>query len=163
MPLRHRARLVAPLLRDEHHDLRVAALGLLGKMRAEPLAPHAAGLVLCLEDATSAAVREAAVELLARHAAALLSPHADAIAERTRHADAKTRYAALDALSRHPSVRAARLADVVARLDDREAFRHFHERARDNAWRRLAGEPLAGLAYRLDAGLYGLGRPATYE
>jgi phosphatidylserine/phosphatidylglycerophosphate/cardiolipin synthase-like enzyme len=48
-------------------------------------------------------------------------------------------------------------------LDDREAFRHFHERARDNAWRRLAGEPLAGLAYRLDAGLYGLGRPATYE
>jgi phosphatidylserine/phosphatidylglycerophosphate/cardiolipin synthase-like enzyme len=54
--------------------------------------------------------------------------------------------------------------DVDTRaLEDVEAFRRFHEHARDNTWRRLAGEPLAGLAYRLDAALYGLGRPARYE
>jgi cardiolipin synthase len=48
-------------------------------------------------------------------------------------------------------------------LDGVAAIRRFHERARDNAWRRLAGGPLEGLAYTLDAGLYGLGPPARFE
>ncbi|MEN8184597.1 MAG: phospholipase D family protein [Myxococcota bacterium] len=48
-------------------------------------------------------------------------------------------------------------------LDDVAAFRRFHEHALANTWRRLTGEPLQGLAYRLDAGLYGLGRPARSE
>jgi phosphatidylserine/phosphatidylglycerophosphate/cardiolipin synthase-like enzyme len=47
-------------------------------------------------------------------------------------------------------------------LDDRAALRRFHEQARDNAWRRLAGQPLEGLAYQLDASLYGLGPPARF-
>jgi len=47
-------------------------------------------------------------------------------------------------------------------LDDVSALRRFHEQARDNAWRRLAGEPLEGLAYRLDVALYGLGPPARF-
>jgi phosphatidylserine/phosphatidylglycerophosphate/cardiolipin synthase-like enzyme len=46
--------------------------------------------------------------------------------------------------------------------DDLGAFRSFHDHARANAWRRLAGEPLQGLAYRLDAGLYGLAPPIRF-
>jgi len=43
--------------------------------------------------------------------------------------------------------------------DDVAAFETFHGRARANAWRKLAGQPLPHLAYRLDAALYGLGTP----
>ncbi len=46
---------------------------------------------------------------------------------------------------------------------DREAFAEFHVRARDNAWRRLAMAPMEGLAYQVDASLYGLGEPADEE
>ena len=51
----------------------------------------------------------------------------------------------------------------TADLDDTRAFRHFHERARDNAWLKLGGLPLEGLAYRLNAGVYGLGRPKQWS
>jgi cardiolipin synthase len=48
-------------------------------------------------------------------------------------------------------------------LSDVEAFQCFHDRARENAWRKLASEPTAGLAYRLNAALYGLGEPMTWD
>ncbi|MGH0034533.1 MAG: phospholipase D-like domain-containing protein [Myxococcota bacterium] len=54
------------------------------------------------------------------------------------------------------------LESRTAGLDDLAAFRHFHQRARDNAWRKLAGRRMEGLAYRLDAGLYGLAPPKTF-
>lgn len=44
-------------------------------------------------------------------------------------------------------------------LSDIEAFQKFHDRARDNAWRKLAAMPMDGLAYRLNASIYGLPRP----
>jgi phosphatidylserine/phosphatidylglycerophosphate/cardiolipin synthase-like enzyme len=45
----------------------------------------------------------------------------------------------------------------TAQLSDVEAFHVFHERARDNAWRRLANAPMESLAYQLNASFYGLG------
>jgi len=42
---------------------------------------------------------------------------------------------------------------------DVPSFEQFHARARKNAWRKLAGQALPYLAYRLDPGLYGLGKP----
>ena len=54
------------------------------------------------------------------------------------------------------------LAIDTAALDDSAAFERFHGRAHRNALRKLAGDPLEGLAFRLDAGLYGLGRPTTW-
>jgi cardiolipin synthase len=47
-------------------------------------------------------------------------------------------------------------------LSDVEAFRRFQERARDNAWQKLAGRPMDGLAYRLNANIYGLGPPMDF-
>ena len=44
-------------------------------------------------------------------------------------------------------------------LSDIEAFQRFHGCARDNAWRKLAAAPMDGLAYRLNASIYGLGEP----
>jgi cardiolipin synthase len=44
-------------------------------------------------------------------------------------------------------------------LSDVEAFCRFHERARDNAWKKLARAPMQGFAYRLSAAVYGLGEP----
>ena len=112
---------VAPLLGDEHVDLRASALRLLGRMvSAAPLAPHGAALVARLDD-EAAPVREATVELLTRHpdhAPALIAPHADAIAALSRDGGTKTRYAALETIAKHPPVLAQRLDDVVARLDD---------------------------------------------
>lgn len=46
-------------------------------------------------------------------------------------------------------------------LSDIEAFQRFHDRARDNAWRKLAAMPMQGLAYRLNASIYGLGEPMS--
>ena len=43
--------------------------------------------------------------------------------------------------------------------DDIAAFELFHERARANSWRKLAGAPLPYLAYTLKVALYGLGEP----
>jgi len=48
-------------------------------------------------------------------------------------------------------------------LSDVEAFQRFHERARDNAWRKLAAAPMEGLAYRLNASIYGLGQPMEWS
>lgn len=48
-------------------------------------------------------------------------------------------------------------------LSDVEAFQCFHDRARENAWRKLASEPPVGLAYRMNAALYGLGEPMTWD
>ena len=57
---------------------------------------------------------------------------------------------------------AEHLGADAADLDELEAFERFHDVARANAFRKLAGQPLAGLAYRMDAGLYGLGRPKRW-
>ena len=54
------------------------------------------------------------------------------------------------------------LGEDVSALDSEAAFARFHERACGNALRKLAGEPLEGLAFRLDAGLYGLGPPTRW-
>lgn len=51
----------------------------------------------------------------------------------------------------------------TAHLDDVEAFGLFHERARDNAWRKLARAPMQSLAYRINASFYGLGKPMGWE
>jgi hypothetical protein len=48
-------------------------------------------------------------------------------------------------------------------LTDVEAFQRFHDRARDNAWRKLAVRPMEGLAYRLNAAIYGLGKPMGWS
>ncbi len=48
-------------------------------------------------------------------------------------------------------------------LSDIEAFALFHERARDNAWRKLAAAQMDGLAYRLNAFFYGLGEPMGWD
>ena len=48
-------------------------------------------------------------------------------------------------------------------LNDVEAFQRFHDRARDNAWQRLAASPMDGLAYRLNASIYGLGQPMKWD
>jgi phosphatidylserine/phosphatidylglycerophosphate/cardiolipin synthase-like enzyme len=47
-------------------------------------------------------------------------------------------------------------------LSDVDAFQQFHERARDNAWQRLANRPMTGLAYQLSASFYGLGEPMGF-
>jgi len=57
---------------------------------------------------------------------------------------------------------AEHLARDTAALSDVEAFHKFYERARDNAWRRLASLPLEGLAFQLNASLYGLGPPKRW-
>jgi cardiolipin synthase len=48
-------------------------------------------------------------------------------------------------------------------LSDVEAFGRFHERARDNAWQKLAKAPMQSLAYRVSASFYGLGEPMGWE
>jgi cardiolipin synthase len=48
-------------------------------------------------------------------------------------------------------------------LSDVEAFQRFHDRARENAWRKLASVPMEGLAYRLNASIYGLGPSMNWE
>lgn len=48
-------------------------------------------------------------------------------------------------------------------LNDVEAFRRFHERARDNAWRKLANAPRECLAYQINASVYGLGEAMGWE
>jgi cardiolipin synthase len=58
---------------------------------------------------------------------------------------------------------AEHLEEDTTGLDPISAFERFHARTRRNCLLRLAGLPLEGLAYRLDAGLYGLGDPATWE
>jgi phosphatidylserine/phosphatidylglycerophosphate/cardiolipin synthase-like enzyme len=54
------------------------------------------------------------------------------------------------------------LAEDTSALDVSAAFERFHRRAHRNALRKLAGAPLEGLAFRLDAGLYGLGPPVSW-
>jgi len=54
------------------------------------------------------------------------------------------------------------LGEDTSGLDDAAAFERFHQRARSNAWLRLADEPLEGLAFQLAASLYGLGPPTTW-
>jgi hypothetical protein len=39
----------------------------------------------------------------------------------------------------------------------------FHAHAQDDAWRRLAAVPMEGLAYRLNASIYGLGEPMDWS
>jgi cardiolipin synthase len=51
----------------------------------------------------------------------------------------------------------------TAGLSDVEAFQRFHDHARDNAWRKLAAAPMEGLAYRLNASIYGLGEPMEWN
>jgi cardiolipin synthase len=48
-------------------------------------------------------------------------------------------------------------------LNDVEAFQRFHDRARDNARQKLAASPMDGLAYRLNASIYGLGEPMEWD
>ena len=57
---------------------------------------------------------------------------------------------------------AEHLAEDTAGLDGTAAFERFHRRALRNAWLKLAGDPLEGLAFRIDAGLYGLGAPISW-
>jgi phosphatidylserine/phosphatidylglycerophosphate/cardiolipin synthase-like enzyme len=81
------------------------------------------------------------------------------VAERSFHQDTE-----MNASFWHPeSVRALRqellhehLGVETSEHDDRAALRTFHERARSNAARRSAREPLAGLAYAVDPEKYGL-------
>jgi len=48
-------------------------------------------------------------------------------------------------------------------MSDVEAFGRFHERARDNAWRKLGNAPMQSLAYQLNASFYGLGKPMGWD
>ena len=90
---------VMPLLEDSDEEVRVAAVGTLGKLEPKALAQHGAALATRLED-SDPNVRKAVVVSLGKLTPAALSRHGEAIAAKLDDPDEDVREAVLETLGK---------------------------------------------------------------